>query len=88
MQLSEGKIANPWMTDTSAAKYLNVTVASVRKWRSKNIGPAYTRLPTGMVRYSQVEIDNWLEAHKHICDDSQIKRRGRKPVKYEKVVIA
>jgi len=43
-----------------AAKYVGVTEATLRFWRSRDKGPRYFRAGK-LVRYRRVDLDSWIE---------------------------
>jgi excisionase family DNA binding protein len=47
------------MTETEVAKRLNVSVASVRRWRLEKRGPAFVKVGA-LVRYRPEDLDAWL----------------------------
>jgi len=49
------------LTDVQVASELNVSVALVRKWRRKHVGPPFTRLSRA-VRYPEQGLREWLVA--------------------------
>jgi predicted DNA-binding transcriptional regulator AlpA len=50
---------NPKLT----AKYLGVSKASLRLWRSEDRGPVYFRAGTKLIRYRRSDLDAWIEQH-------------------------
>src|SRR5262245_10315565 len=50
-----------WLTRTQAAAYLGVAVGLLEHWAGTHAGPAYYTLGR-MVRYTQIDLDTWLEA--------------------------
>ena len=44
-----------------AAEYLDVAVATLRRWRSLGRGPRYRKLGS-LVRYSAADLETWLNA--------------------------
>jgi Helix-turn-helix domain len=48
------------MTETDVAKRLNVSRASLRRWRVLNRGPAFLKIG-GMVRYRPEDLEAWLD---------------------------
>ena len=53
-------LLNGAMTTTEAAKYLELSEATLKRWRSKGTGPKYFRLGQRKVRYRQEDLDGWL----------------------------
>jgi excisionase family DNA binding protein len=47
------------MTEDEVSKRLNVSVASLRRWRLLNRGPAFLKVGS-LVRYQPEELDAWL----------------------------
>lgn len=53
----------PAVLDTfEAATYLSIQRATLKKWRTKGVGPPYVRAGSRIV-YRVVDLDDWLEAH-------------------------
>ena len=50
------------LTPQQAAKYLGVSEASLRLWRSEGKGPRYFRAGEKLVRYRRGDLDSWIEA--------------------------
>ena len=47
------------MTEKELAKYLNLSVAACRKWRTKGHGPKFLKLGSA-VRYQRQDVDQWI----------------------------
>ncbi len=47
------------MTETEVAKRLNVSLASIRRWRLERRGPAFVKVGA-LVRYRPEQLDDWL----------------------------
>ena len=47
------------MTETEVAKRLNVSLASVRRWRLERRGPTFVKV-SALVRYRPEDLDAWL----------------------------
>ena len=47
------------MRETEVAKRLNVSLASIRRWRLERRGPAFVKVGA-LVRYRPEELDDWL----------------------------
>jgi len=47
------------MTEIEVAKRLNVSLASVRRWRLERRGPAFVKVGA-LVRYRPEDLDAWL----------------------------
>lgn len=50
------------LTPQQAAKYLGISEASLRLWRSEGKGPRYFRAGEKLVRYRRADLDTWIEA--------------------------
>jgi excisionase family DNA binding protein len=48
------------MTEQEVAKRLNVSLASVRRWRLEKRGPAFVKVGA-LVRYRPEDLDAWLD---------------------------
>jgi excisionase family DNA binding protein len=51
--------APTFMTEGEVAKRLNVSVASLRRWRLLKKGPAFVKIGA-LVRYRPEDLDSWL----------------------------
>jgi excisionase family DNA binding protein len=49
------------LTPQQAAKYLGISEASLRLWRSESKGPRYFRAGEKLVRYRRADLDSWIE---------------------------
>lgn len=45
-----------------AAKYLGISEASLRLWRSEGKGPRYFKAGLKLIRYRKIDLDQWIEA--------------------------
>jgi excisionase family DNA binding protein len=54
-----GEIMSNLMTEDQVSKRLNVSVASLRRWRLLNRGPQFVKVGS-LVRYQPEELDAWL----------------------------
>jgi excisionase family DNA binding protein len=50
------------LTPRQAARYLGVSDATLRLWRSGGKGPKYFRAGEKLVRYRRADLDAWIEA--------------------------
>jgi excisionase family DNA binding protein len=50
------------ITTEEAAKYLGISVPTLKRWRAENIGPPYQRIGPKLIRYKESELDRWLAA--------------------------
>lgn len=48
-------------TSQQAARYLGVSEASLRLWRSEGKGPRFYRAGEKLVRYRRADLDSWIE---------------------------
>jgi excisionase family DNA binding protein len=44
-----------------AARYLRVSIDTLKNWRRRNTGPPYKRVGERLVVYRKVDLDAWLE---------------------------
>ena len=49
------------LTPVKAARYLGISEASLRLWRSEGKGPRHFRAGEKLVRYRRADLDNWIE---------------------------
>ena len=50
------------LTPQQAAKYMGISEAVLRLWRSEGKGPRYFRAGEKLVRYRRADLDSWIEA--------------------------
>ena len=50
------------LTPLKAAKYLGISEAALRLWRSEGRGPRHFRAGEKLVRYRRTDLDAWIEA--------------------------
>ena len=49
------------LTPQQAARYLGVSDATLRLWRSRCKGPRYFKAGEKLVRYRRADLDAWIE---------------------------
>jgi len=50
------------LTPREAAKYVGVSEAVLRLWRSRGEGPLYFRAGEKLIRYRRADLDAWIES--------------------------
>ena len=45
-----------------AGKYLGISEAALRLWRSEGKGPRHFKAGEKLIRYRRVDLDSWIEA--------------------------
>jgi len=50
------------LTPIQAGKYLGISEAALRLWRSEGKGPRFFRAGEKLVRYRKTDLDGWIEA--------------------------
>jgi len=50
------------LTPLQAAKYVGISEAALRLWRSEGKGPRYFRAGDKLVRYRRADLDSWIES--------------------------
>ena len=50
------------LTPLKAAKYMGISEASLRLWRSEGKVPRYFRAGDKLIRYRRADLDEWIEA--------------------------
>ena len=74
-------VESPWMTIDQAARYLQVSVSSIRIWISKGRMPAHKN--GRVVRLHRQELDNWLRYREQARESLEESKATRKAVKSE-----
>ena len=52
------------MSERKVAEYLGLTPRALQSWRTRGGGPIYLRIGHRTVRYSQADLEAWLEARR------------------------
>ena len=50
------------LTPRQAAKYVGISDAALRLWRSEGKGPRYFKAGEKLVRYRRTDLDAWIES--------------------------
>jgi excisionase family DNA binding protein len=50
------------LTPRQAARYMGISEAALRLWRSRGEGPRYFRAGDKLVRYRRADLDMWIES--------------------------
>ena len=50
------------LTTIKAARYLGVSEASLRLWRSEGRGPRFFKAGEKLIRYRRADLDSWIES--------------------------
>ena len=50
-----------FLTEQEVSKHLNVSVATLRRWRLEKRGPMFVKVGS-LVRYRPVDLDSWVAA--------------------------
>jgi len=50
------------LTPRQAAKYVGVSEAALRVWRSRGEGPRHFRAGEKLIRYRRADLDSWIES--------------------------
>ena len=53
-----------YISDKEAAELIGVSVATLKRWRANDEGPAYYKPSHGIVRYSVEDIREWMDGHR------------------------
>jgi predicted DNA-binding transcriptional regulator AlpA len=62
------------LTPRQAGRYLGVSEAALRLWRSRHEGPRHFRAGEKLIRYRRADLDFWIEARlsilsQRVCGD-------------------
>jgi predicted site-specific integrase-resolvase len=58
-----------YLKPATAAEKIGVTIGTLANWRWKGIGPAFYAI-SGMIRYTDDEIDAWITAGRQSAGDA------------------
>jgi predicted DNA-binding transcriptional regulator AlpA len=50
------------LTPRQAAKYVGVSEAALRLWRTRGEGPRHFRAGEKLIRYRRADLDSWIES--------------------------
>lgn len=50
------------LNEREAGKYLGISAAVLRLWRTENKGPRHFKAGEKLVRYRRTDLDAWIEA--------------------------
>ena len=50
------------LTPIQAAKYIGISEAALRLWRSEGKGPRHFKAGEKLIRYRKADLDSWIEA--------------------------
>lgn len=69
------KMPSGMIRDREAAKFLNYTVATLKKWRVQGKGPAYFKGRGGSVWYRKDELKAYLEKSVLVRVEPKVERK-------------
>ena len=58
-----------FLSETEAAQYLSLSVKTLRRWRFTRKGPSYAKLNNKLIRYSRMDLDDWMKEQRVIHDE-------------------
>jgi excisionase family DNA binding protein len=50
------------LTPRQAARYVGISEAALRLWRSEGRGPRHFKAGEKLIRYRRADLDSWIEA--------------------------
>lgn len=53
-----------YVSEKEAAVYISVTPRTMQNWRRDGVGPPFTRLPNGTVRYDRGDLEDYMMKHR------------------------
>jgi hypothetical protein len=65
------------LTERQAAKRLQLAPVTLKIWRRKKIGPPYSRLSRGVIRYLVEDLDNYVR-------QCRVEPKGMRPMRAKK----
>ena len=48
-------------SEREAGKYLGISAATLRLWRTKGTGPRHFKAGEKLIRYRRVDLDRWIQ---------------------------
>jgi hypothetical protein len=57
-----------WLTPAQVQDLLQVSEASLRRWRREGIGPPFVRIDR-VIRYNRRVVLDWLKQHQQVRDE-------------------
>jgi DNA-binding transcriptional MerR regulator len=64
------------LASPDAAKYLGVSVHTLRHWRFQGGGPPYIKVTANRVVYDTLDLDRWLDERRFASTADEFKRKG------------
>ena len=58
-----------FLSETEAAQYLSLSVKTMRRWRFDRKGPNYAKLNNKLIRYSRIDLDDWIKQQRVTHDE-------------------
>ena len=49
-----------FLSESDAAEYLGISKKTLQRWRFNHKGPTYAKLNNKLIRYNQVDLDEWM----------------------------
>jgi excisionase family DNA binding protein len=68
------------LTPREAARYLGISDAALRLWRSEDKGPRYFKAGEKLVRYRRTDLDAWIEERLSTTQQEEVVRCSRKTI--------
>jgi hypothetical protein len=53
---------NVLLTESEAAKILNLSVRTLQAWRTRRVGPIFIKISDRCVRYKATDLERWINA--------------------------
>lgn len=60
------------LTPQQAARYVGVSEAALRLWRSRGCGPRYFKAGEKLIRYRRSDLDAWIESRLSECRPPEV----------------
>jgi len=65
------------LTPVQAARYVGVSAAVLRLWRSHGMGPQHFRAGEKLIRYRRTDLDCWIESRLSGGSTHSVRRAGK-----------
>lgn len=66
-----------YLREPEAAQHLGLAPATLKRWRSRRVGPAYYVISRGAVCYLLSDLHAWMESHRRETDPSTSSEASR-----------
>jgi len=65
------------MPESDLAKMLDVSPRTIRRWRRNGTGPRYIKINDRVVRYHEIDVEDWLDNMASIAPSKPATRNSK-----------